>query len=105
MGDARTYRDDRSSLHCNRDQVMKVMVTSNIATDLDRGSTNLQTNAAARFLLTAVGVSLWSRKNRFKLQHEVIISLAADKHSHCPPPKLSLLPPVPSPSKLRLPCL
>ena len=35
----RTYRDDRlgSSLHCNRDQT-KVMVTSNIATDTDRGN-------------------------------------------------------------------
>ena len=44
----RTYRDDRlgSNLHCNRDQT-KVMVTSSIATDLDRGT---------RSALTAVGI-------------------------------------------------
>ena len=36
---------------------MKVMVMSDIATNLDRGD-DLQTNAVARLVLTAVGVSL-----------------------------------------------
>ena len=52
---------------------MKVMVTNNIATNLDRGD-DVQTNTAARLVLTAVDASLWFRKNRFK--H----SLAAEKH-------------------------
>ena len=44
----RTYREDRlgSNSHCNRDQT-KVMVTSSVATDLDRGT---------RSTLTAVGI-------------------------------------------------
>jgi len=48
-------------------------VTSNIATNLDKGD-DLQTNAAARLVLTAVVVSLRSPKNLFER------SLVADKH-------------------------
>jgi len=39
----RTYRDDRSSLHCNRDQTNLVMVTGNIATNLNRGNVHKRT--------------------------------------------------------------
>ena len=49
-GNARTYRDDRSaSLCCNRDQMsFKVMVTSKIATDLDRGTIYKQQHYAGK---------------------------------------------------------
>ena len=40
---------------------MKVMVTSDIATNLDRGD-DVQTNTAARLVLTAAGVSLVSKE-------------------------------------------
>jgi len=80
-GNPRTYREDRSNPYCNPDRV-GVMVTSNIATNLDRGS-DPQTNTAARLVLTAVGVSLPSPKNLFER------SLAADC-PRCPPLNMGL---------------
>ena len=63
--DHETHEDlqthDRSSLHCNRDQTNLVMVTGNIATNLDRGNER-RSNMQARFALTAVAIFLVSKE-------------------------------------------
>jgi len=60
-------------LQSGSDLNLKVTVTSNIATDLDRGN-DLQTSTAAPCRQGPQSVFLYSRENRF------VVSLAADKH-------------------------